>query len=239
MKLNANYVLVRRMGDPASMEGLGLRLIAEEDHFYQSCFGEIIAVCDELRYFGYDIGELSAKPKGNNLKMMTRLGRHSLQFDVPMEVEVGDKVVFSHLVNISPERQVSDSEVLVRYDELLLKWAGGEDVYPLNGHLLLQLDNQVDMAGPLRLGSERSRTEGLVVAQGALVRHYLDWPKERGDYPTPDIVGKMAICMPDFAVRIEDDFMRVLPKWGDNPLYYIHRKFVLFYADKQDAVRPS
>lgn len=211
MRIPPNYVLVLPDAD-VDADSTGMQHFdVSERHLNKAVSGTIIACCTDL-YFCDDV---DGTPEQH---------QESLEWDVPLEVKVGDRVLFRYLAAIDEEGQTPFG-YLVRYDSLYARVDPG-GLYPLNGFLLLKVDrDDRSVAGleghPSYYGA--AQVMGSVMAEGALVRAYqLDaWhPDVHFDY-----LNKIVLYKKNRAVRLEVD-ERAQHGVGGYSLYRIHRRYV-------------
>lgn len=223
---NTNHVLVRQIGEPGR-SGFGGLQVPEwvETHLLQSCVGIVEAVCDNLYYGGYELLELGFKPAGVDLESSRRINELSTYYDVDIEVKPGDMVIYRYTANEEEETLVGDGTRLIRYDDLIGRIDKQQPyvvMYPLNGSIFVEMNDTVHghghLAGPTSIDLEW----GDVVAEGMLIRSYLQWSEKGGDEPV-SLLGKRICFKPLHAIRIEPDAFRILDTGTQYPLYYLQR----------------
>lgn len=230
-----NYVLVRPEGEPGRIRSGIAATDAAEGHLLRSCIGTVIAVCPDLYYGGYDI----LKAKGKQTPAVVRALEYSVQFDVPIEVVPGDRVIFESTVNITESTIWLDDLVLFRYDLLLGRlnrfgpllpgpveadtdYRLEKLIYPLNGRVFIERFDSHYNAGGVASHETMMPGYGRVLAEGCRVKSYMMWPEKGPDFDIP-LTGRMVMFKPKHAVRIEHDAYRILQGDGRYPLYELQR----------------
>lgn len=226
MQPNTNLILVR----PDHKQGDAGIVVAEfaETHRLLSIVGTVEAVCQGLWYGGYELLRLGKNPAGKAMDRAQEIMQRSLLFDVPLEVVVGDRVVFPYMVHVSEDTLWYDGAALVRYDQLVAR-IDGPALYPLNGAVLVERYDAHEN-GPLLTPLAILPGEGKVVYEGALVKNYLFQPDRGGDFDIP-LVGRTILFRSKDAVRIEHDAHRVLDQERRYPLYHLHRYAINAWYD--------
>lgn len=169
-----------------------------------------------------------------------RLREASVQFEVDIEIEKGDKVYFEYLAHelcSKDGRWVETSEgmmLLMKYDLLIMADRNG-GIYPLNGNIIVENekieapDTFGDIQGKVSENGlfipqmyqlehkYRNRAIAKVLYAGSAVREYMDF---RGKYDAECEVGDRILYDPRFAKEIEYSTHRVF----DRKLLRIQRK---------------
>ena len=232
-----NHVLVRPLEKvDGRIGGVSAKDFVDE-HMSLSVWGEVVAVPKDL-YF-----HRNHKSESYGQQMFMRM---SLPWDTRLEVVPGDIVCFEYMVTLQPEEMV-DGMYLIPYNELLAKkepqWPpfkaadvldlykrtgmlitvkySGFHLYPLNGYLLIQVDDDKNEVAGIKLAIEDnpSMTMGRVVAEGRPNDQYM---LPDGKETTESFVGKTVCYKKHKATRMEvEEYSSLDTKWS---LYYTHRK---------------
>ena len=153
-------------------------------HIHYRVTGKVIAICDELTYNGY---RKLKTPIDNefDLARHRELVEDSMEWHTDLEVQTGDTVYFRllHLLE-SSDPKFYDSTViidgqaalLIPYGDLIAKVKGNE-LYPLNGFILVEPIIENNNIGMFEIPSKRSVTEGVVRFVGKPNKHYLLYPE--------------------------------------------------------------
>jgi hypothetical protein len=155
----------------------------------------------------------------------------SVEYDVDMELEIGDRVIMSYLSYGEAIKNASVDEChYVRYDEILVAMRG-DQVIPLNGLVLIEPINMTEsnevkevskfLILPDYVKIQKSETRGIVRYKGKPVKRYL---LDRFDtiYESEDDiqVGDYVYFSPNYAVPLQYDMHKTLPM----TLYRMRRK---------------
>ena len=130
--------------------------------------GKVLGICDSL-FFTED-------PK--NLR--------SVNFDVDIEVEPGDTVVFNYKMRPLAESYgavLDDGTFFLTYDKLYLAFGENKEIRPLNGQVIVEpIEEEVKtiVELPDHMKRHKSNTKGYIRYIGKPVRKYREWP----DFPT-------------------------------------------------------
>jgi hypothetical protein len=155
----------------------------------------------------------------------------SVEYDVDMELQVGDRVIMSYLSYGEAIKNASiDDCHYVRYDEIhvILR---GDQVIPINGLVLIEPINMTEsnevkevskfLILPDYVKVQKSETRGIVRYKGKPVKRYL---LDRFDtiYESEDDVqvGDYVYFSPNYAVPLQYDMHKSLPM----TLYRMRRK---------------
>ena len=225
----SNWVRYEHVGDVTSDRHTGV-IVQEfvDQHMVKPLLIRILEAPDRLYYGGHKAKELTQsfhKSKSMAASSMANAYiRKSCEFDVPVEVKPGDICIMRHLGNL-------DDAIhgYIEYDKLVARVDLGGRIYPLNGRLLLRMDE--DQSGIVDLKNKQRHalrmTSGVVVAQGCKVGGFLMWPKfEDHDI---DLVGKRVFFRRFSAVRIENDTHGMLDYDTPFPYYRIDKPLILAY----------
>lgn len=216
-----NYVLIEPFGYNPVDKDTGMVVHADEEHLLQARIGKVIAVCDRLQYDGEEMHPYS---DGRRLSFHEQnyagyINSKSVYYDVPIEVEAGDTVIYRWMQNTNTTLHV-EGKMLVRYDQLVVKKLD-DGFYPLNGLVLIRMENKLS-DDPFLDKVQMRRSAAKVVAEGCLVKSYLSFP---GEVDQPEqLMGKTVIFDHRMAVRIEYDNFRLFNYDSEYPYYMIHRK---------------
>ena len=155
----------------------------------------------------------------------------SVEYDVDMELQVGDKVIMSYLsYGEAIKNATIDGCHYVRYDEILVA-IRGDQVIPLNGLVLIEPITMTESAEvkevskflilPDYVKVQKSETRGVVRYKGKPVKRYL---LDRFDtiYESEDDVqvGDYVYFSPNYAVPLQYEMHQTLPM----TLYRMRRK---------------
>lgn len=216
MILPTNMVCVRPDEDILSDNtGLVRRDFAEK-HLLKAVTGTVIGVCDRLFFAERRPG---IRPEAAQL---------SMEVDVPIEIKVGDRVVFNYIAAVDEDMQVN-GDYIISYDQIYARIEPGNaefPLYPLNGYLLVDPFTDEDEVGGVMVRKEdvAKWNFGRVVAEGCMVARYRD-----GHHPDvmTDMVGQVVAYPSKRAVRIEGDDTKQFGagRWS---LYRLHRRHIQF-----------
>lgn len=167
--------------------------------------GIVFAVCESLDYRAREIwhiqdnasmrrGALVRVPEAQ--KLIDEHRRYSVQFDVDIEVEVGDRVFFDYFAHMAAaaEGLWVDTEqgkmMLIKYDLLILAECFGE-IIPLNGNVIIEneavvkqevehgitgivRDSGIVLVGTKEEKRARAQAEAVVIYKSGICKSYLD-----------------------------------------------------------------
>lgn len=191
--------------------------------FNFSVTGEVVSVLEQGDFFCEQ-----TYPEDDVITAIEKSQRRamSITFDVPIEIKVGDMVVFPYFYHIksvtASEEHAVDGCFLIPYQELIAR-VDADKVYPLGGRVIgLELQPEV---GIVKLRRPRIGQQFEIISEGCRVRRY-------ADYGYPDkrmgkLVGKKVSVFPGMAVAPEADLHK---KLGDRKLYFFHRRDILGYV---------
>lgn len=199
VRLLANYVLVKPdkkfetyqfggretgiLTASSKLDPSGKYISTEQEHVAIS--GIVYGVPEKLVYNAKAIWNLQDNNdyrKGTFVRTkwvqqdIDRLRNDSVQFDVPMEVKVGDRVYFEYMAHMFAEQQglwVDTTEgkmMLIKYDLLIMT-----DEIMLNGFLLIENEKikketvKVEFGGNLMANAESWEIEGEVLQSGIVL----------------------------------------------------------------------
>lgn len=230
--IQSNWVRYEHVGDVTSDRHTGV-IVQEfvDQHMVRPLLIRILEAPDRLYYGGHDAKAAthgihrSKSPTAS--AMANAYIRKSCEFDVPVEVKPGDICIMRHLGNLGDA-----IPGYIEYDKLVARLDPGGRLYPLNGRLLLRMDE--DQSGIVDLKHKQRHalrmTSGVVVAQGCKVGGYLMWPRfEDNDF---DWMGNRLFFRRLSAVRIENDVHGMLDYDTPFPYYRIDKPLILAYNEK-------
>lgn len=214
----SNFVIIRPDEDNHTVNGIMLDT-DERKYFHASVSGTVVAVPEKLIYYGRQAHKIRRKGRIRSRTDQIKLGHYNqygTSFDVPVEVKVGDKVMFKHMSIHGSD--FSGENIPVLYDMLILKY-DDETVYPLNGYILVE---------PVRMDYMGEEVEmkgyGTVAHVGCKVAHYKDYPKcKDGDVN----VGDFIMFHRTYSIQVETELHQKL----DKRYFYLHRRNVLAVGD--------
>jgi hypothetical protein len=226
------YVEVAPVGDVSFDKDTGVLVNDFVDvHILRSLLVRVVSIPGRLPYYRHEVEAVGSMYKKSKSRFVSewsqRMTHRSCEYDVPVEVSVGDLVLMQHLPNLEQPEGVR----YVRYDQLvarLMKLSGG--LYPLNGHLLLRMPEDEKGYIDPKYKWRNSLTRGEVIAQGCAVRGYKRWPGFR-DKVSENWVGRTVYFRPYSAVRIENDTHRTMDYSSPWPYYRISKPQILSWTD--------
>lgn len=161
----------------------------------------------------------------------------SMQYDVDMELRVGDRVIFDYKAeSIVKQRQTPlDGSYALRYDDIYVA-IRGDQIIPVNGVLLVEaLPTTVeeDVQRALKSGlelpetvtKEYSEIMGVVRYLGAPCRGYLMADPDLTDIHDDIRVGDTVCFNPVYAIPLQYELHQIIDK--GKVLYRLRRKDVL------------
>jgi hypothetical protein len=225
-KVAPGYVLVKLGEDVHEDKSTGFLVSRqyEETALFKSRIAEVVKAPDKNFYLGALIHPLMNQRDfgSSDQKFTSRLPQRTTYYDVPIEIKDGDKVVLKH-IGLSQEHLKFGGFLIVKYDNLIGR-VDDADVYPLNGAIFLEMDD--DKRGEVFEGAVNEFgidfRSGVVKKVGCLVKNYLLFPQSK-DYDVT-LLGKRVFLSKGAAARIEYDDHQILGK--GRPLYATHRHFI-------------
>jgi len=208
----------------------------EEADLFKSRVAKVVKAPKSNYYLGDLIHPyMNARDFGpTDQKYTSRLTQRTTYFDVPIEIQDGDQVLIKH-VGLSQKHLVFDGYMIVKYDNLIAR-IDGEEIYPLNGAVFLEMDD--DERGDYFEGKANEfgvdERKGIVKKEGCLVKNYLLFPESK-DFDIT-LLSKRVFLTKGAAARIEYDEHQA---WGKNrarPLYATFRHFINAYAMTEDVI---
>jgi len=215
MDLLFNNVLIKFDDEPEEIEVSGVKLKIDTTYNkmqHQVTTGTVMGLPQRLYFDRTDVVK-------------------SVEYDVDMELEVGDRVIMSYLSYGEAIKNASVDEChYVRYDEILVAMRG-DQVIPLNGLVLIEPINMTDsnevkevskfLLLPDYVKIQKSETRGIVRYKGKAVKRYV---LDRFDtiYESDDDVqvGDYVYFSPNYAVPLQYEMHQSLPM----TLYRMRRK---------------
>lgn len=244
-KIPANRVLV--VPDKKYMTD-GKLLVPDEfdPQNHWSVFGQVVAVPEKLTCHAKEFNEIHEWLRGRKhnkfIPHMRRLNRHSLEYDAPMEVAVGDRVMFRYQVQMRDELELNrfsiDGQIayLFNYDLLYAvvdKW--NEIQKMLNGFLLVEPvvmtdQDMTDETGVLvRVDDRRKAGVGVLKFAGSWVDAYKGYPRANDQNKLEIVPGMHVLFDKRAAVRVEYKYHQTLNKGSDHSLLRLQRKDIFAY----------
>lgn len=199
VRLLANYVLIKPddkfetyqfggretsiLTASSKLDSSGVRVSTEQEHVAIS--GIVYGVPEKLVYNAKAIWHLQDNNdyrKGTFVRTkwvqqdIDRLRNDSVQFDVPMELKVGDRVYFEYMAHMFADQQglwVDTTEgkmMLIKYDLLIMT-----DEIMLNGFLLIENEKiekskiKIDFEGNVNANADSWEIEGEVLQSGIVL----------------------------------------------------------------------
>lgn len=222
-QLFANKVAIRPDSSIGFSDGFRIDTGANEQR-HLSIYGTVTAVPTRLRYSGYRNRQLKAMKSEYALNTSRNARSRSMAYDVDMELEVGDRVLFSYTAHL--DALEVDGAMLVDYDQVIAKNNNGS-WRSVNGFVLVEMVQQslIDFSSGFRVVREDRNKYGygIVRVLGSPVRHYADYNR------TDDIDIKVGdiVTFDRHAPRIEMDEHNTLTD-SDSSLFLIQRKDILW-----------
>lgn len=224
MILQPNYVLIQPHANHTAGASHGMEMPDfVNEHMNFAITGTVMAVCSHIHYFGRELRGIKNKTVRSLTDQMLVKDyiAMSMQFDVPVEIEAGDTVVFPYLWRVDDamfddERHMGN--LLLRYDQLTAKVVNGA-LYPLNGALLGR--KIASDQGVMQLQREYWDGRIDVTHEGCLVQDYQDYgyPDQEGS-----LVGKQVFVNPRMPISIEvPSQLRLF----NEELYQFHRRHIV------------
>lgn len=226
-----------------------------------SVFGTVYGVPISLSYNLKKIMKISnentlfVRRNGENIpinigihRQIGELTRNSVQFDVDIEIQKGDRVNFSYLAHkkAKDEKMIVDTELgemyLIKYDMLIM--VVDDNFQPkrmLNGYVLVQPEEievkkegaqefiehtggLVTLAPKTKLKKTRKTQTGHVVLSGSHCRGYLQHPDKK-DYLQHLEKGQKILYDPRMCMKLEYDIHQIV---SDKLLHLVQRKDIKY-----------
>lgn len=222
MEVVNNYILILVDGEYTKLSSLELKTFVKS-HDHVRATGVVMAIPDKIQYIG---DKLKFNPDASfeeqeNYSRLNEMAIASQEVDVPLEVKVGDRVMFRHIHLLVDEEHNDFVEIdgvnylLIPYSSLI---ARVDDLYPLNGYVFIEMPGIDDY---LR-GRVKSLSKGIVRASGCIGKHYKFYP-DYVDGPIP--VGSEVAFLFNQAITLENS-LHVTTN-SEFPLVRIHRPEIL------------
>lgn len=201
LRIPANYVLVKPKQDYDTYQidgretGILSALSVDTVGQRVAIYGTIMKVPEKLVYNGSDLRAVqqSRYPEDYAQPMIDDLKRSSVQFDVPMEVQLGDNVMFyyKNQIDCYKEGRVIHSDqgtlLMMKYDTLRAISYGEDRVYPLNASVFIRritlAEEEITASGLIKLQqthmgmSKKKKIQiGMVTEAGCRCKGYIDFP---------------------------------------------------------------
>lgn len=209
-----------------------------DPQFYRGISGEVVSIPDKIRFDGHTISKIKKRIPGKKLPsfFLTRvqwLKFLSSNVEVPLEMEIGDKVYFQFNQNIDClengrfVEEDGDIYFFIPYNECICV-VRGEQVIPLNGYILVEpipmtQEDKIIQGVELVLMEEYVTQKGIVKYTGAPAQAYLDNVNLKDN---DDIKAGMTVYFAfNDNVPIEYDLFQEINK--GKPIMYMHRQAVL------------
>lgn len=219
-----NRILVHRQGLIDSYGGIQLADHEDRAHEHLPNFGVVKAVCNRLNFTRDLVLEL--KRQGRDRREIQEASRRTCQYLTPIEVKVGDTVIYRRLNNVSDmenvhQRDGDDATLVIQHDDLIARIESNGSIYPLAGNLIVCDTFPENVTR--------------VVAAGLPVLEYFDHPgyKDADDM----LVGRMVVanmrhaapmCGYNSVLAHSDEYILS----GKTSLAYIKRRHILAIIDE-------
>lgn len=192
-------------------------------------FGVVRAVPEKLLFFKKEIDEIKNEFGGSHncpvdrLQEIQWLTRLSAQYDVPVELKVGDTALFKYQVYFQAYKegrvftQGKDMLILIPYDMIVLA-IRDEKFIPVNGYVLIQ-PIITKSSVILEEGQEEDQL-GIITHIGEPLRGYLGYDDVDDDFWQ---VGDTVCFKKSYTVPVEYAHFQTL----DQKYYRLHRRNIL------------
>lgn len=168
-----NNVLVKPDKDYTKTKS-GLSIVDEANqHLHVSVTGTVLQAPKKLIYLGYEIPKLN-RENAFDLQRIRDINDLTMPFDTDLEIKEGDRVMFNYLFQID-KLDLFKGNILIPYSELFCR-INGDEIYPLNGNIIVEQIKQDVKVNDVKIGEKRSDTEGVVRYAGCVNRDYLTLP---------------------------------------------------------------
>lgn len=224
MIIQPNYVIIQPHANHTAGASHGVEMPDfVNEHFNFAVTGTVVQVCEKIHYFGRELRTIKGKHIRSVIdqRLVQDYLAMSQQFDVPVEIEAGDTVVFPYLWRV--DDAMFDEErfggfMVLRYDQLTAKVVDGK-LYPLNGAVLGRKVKSDQ--GVMQLQREYWDGRMDVTHEGCLVSDYMDYgyPDQEGS-----LVGKQVFVNPRMPISIEVPSQLRL---ADEELFQVHRRHIV------------
>lgn len=165
--------------------------------------------------------------------IFNRKDRNSVQFDVDMEVQVGDRVIFDFKAESSVRKiaEPINGSYPLRYDDLYVVIRNGE-IIPINGIVLVEAcdtteEEDVKQAMkhlhlPDTVLKEKSEVMGYVRYIGTPCKGYLNAPVELTEIHDEVNIGDKVTFHPSYAIELQYSMHQIIGK--GKTIYRMRRK---------------
>ena len=159
----------------------------------------------------------------------------SVMYDVDMELQVGDRVIFDFKAESAVRKHGDiDGSYPLRYDDIYVA-IRGEQIIPVNGIILVEACEttvEEDVQQALKAGlelpdtvvKEKSERYGIVRHIGSPCRGFLQAPEELTEVDDEVCVGDKIVFHPVYAIELQYSLHQILEK--GKTLYRMRRKDV-------------
>lgn len=213
---------LRMAANPTSETDFSEKEIVDTYSHNMSYTGTVISVPKKLNFTGPEARKFYKENKEgllDQLKAMKILGRYnqikedSVEYKVPMDVKVGDKVMYDYIerFNVYESGMVLDTDIgelfLIKYDKLELR-IRDEEIKPLNSWVLMEYNRERKMElGKLVLEGVDKRIEETVGVHKSKVMMMAD--------PSEDYIGDNNFYDPIHELKLGDE-VYYLPQHASN-----------------------
>lgn len=219
-------VLLRMQGDiskSAFSDGAGVYDF-HSPHNSKSVEAEVIAISTNPMFLGV---EMQAYREGFGEDVRELADLCSMQGDVPIEVKVGDTVIFDWrkaLPDTERAYHISDELLIVNYSDLIAR-VDTTGLYPLNGLVFVIA---ADLSDLLIAQKESRGSRWKVIAEGVCVRGWLD--EIEPELGWPPLVGKTVFCDYRSPIAIESPLFSKYDYSGHR-FHVINRHHIFAYSE--------
>lgn len=217
LKPGLGRVMIKPDGDISELFG-GFKVNNFVERYNsQAISGVVVSIADDIPYYGRH-SEL--RRSGGYSELQRDIQEEiSLTVDVPVEIKVGDRVLFNYLFNVEDRRDpwiVVDSMFVIPYSQLWAK-EGKNGLIPLNGWVfVVECDDE-----PSFIAAKKRRGQcWQVVLEGTTCAHY-----DNGSAPDEGwgpLFGKKVLIDPSIPMAFES---RIMARWNvyDKRLHAVTR----------------
>lgn len=221
-RIRHDYLLVKLIENSKDSSGIFVDQDYEKNK-HQTVIGKVIAVPNKLRYTGreaHKIRQVKSRSSRQQLKLL-RLNAYSLDYDVDMELQVGDTIWidFTAILEAKQSGLVTKEGLLVRYDGVILA-KRNDSIIPVNGNVIIEsLKEDEDIKIARNVSKLENR--GKVIYAGKTIRHYKYYPThtEYDDIKAGDVI----VHRKSAGIPIEMPMYQKL----DKPYLFIKRRDIL------------
>lgn len=235
IRIPSNYIAVLIDDHFNSHNGMVINDVFEPAKHW-SVRGRIISVCNRLEYHGGQVAKLNRKGVQNSVLVRTvqQLVDRSVEFDTPLEVMVGDDVIFhymSHLACVEDGLFFDSKEgrvLLIKYDLLYMAIRSSQQIL-LNGFIMVE---PIEKSKDIILGMMEVYTPETEEIGVGIVRQLGSHNK---DYLHLNITDNLNVSLGDkvffrhtLGLGIEHKYHQTIKAEGI-PFYRMQRKDILAY----------